>query len=129
MYIFCARDLSSLIRRSEELRLIHGCKIARGAPKVSHMLFADDCYFFFKAIESEARVIKNIIKCYEELSSQAINLNKSTITFSPNTTEENRGAICEILELDESLSQGKYMGLSMTVGRKKNEVLNFLSDV
>ncbi|WOG90771.1 hypothetical protein DCAR_0310016 [Daucus carota subsp. sativus] len=128
IYILCAEGLSSIIKRNEEAGLIHGCSVARGAPAISHLLFADDCYFFFKAIESEARVMKNIIKRYEELSGQAINFQKSTITFSPNTSQVNREAICGILEVSERSTPGKYLGLPMDVGRRKNEVFNFLSD-
>lgn len=128
LYILCAEGLSSIIRKNEEVGLIHGCKIARGAQAVSHLLFADDCYFFFKAKESEARVMKSIIQRYEMLSGQAINFNKSIITFSPNTPDESRQVMCGILEIEERPEPGKYLGLPMTVGRKKNEVFSFLSD-
>lgn len=47
VYIMCAEGLSAIIRRNEEVGLIHGCRIARGAPTISHLLFADDCYLFF----------------------------------------------------------------------------------
>ncbi|KAL8125864.1 hypothetical protein AgCh_013243 [Apium graveolens] len=126
IYILCAEGLSSIIKRHEDVGLLHGCSIARGAPTISHLLFADDCYFFFKA--AEARVMKRIIKRYEELSGQAVNFNKSMITFRPNTSAENRELICGILEVQESRIPGKYLGIPMAVGRKKNEVFNFLSD-
>lgn len=46
IYILCPEGLSAMIRRNEAASLIHGCIIARGAPVISHLLFADDCYFF-----------------------------------------------------------------------------------
>lgn len=46
LYILCVESLSAIIRRYEETGLIHGCKIARGDPSVSHLLFDDDCYFY-----------------------------------------------------------------------------------
>lgn len=128
IYILCAEGLSSIIKRHEEMGLIHGIKIARRAPSVSHLLFADDCYFFFKAVETEAHVMNRIIKRYEDLSGQSVNFSKSLITFSPNTSPAIRGQICGILEVRESEAPGKYLGLPMAVGRKKNEVFNFLSD-
>lgn len=76
LYILCTEGLSAIIRRNEEVGLLHGCIIARGAPAVSHLLFADDCYFFFRATESEATTMKNIMQRYEDLSGQAINLTK-----------------------------------------------------
>jgi hypothetical protein len=44
---------------------------------VSHLLFADDCFLFFKAKENQAQVMKNILNTYEAASGQAISLPKS----------------------------------------------------
>lgn len=49
IYIVCAEGLSAIIRRPEEVGLLHGCSIAKGAPKISHLLFVDDCYFYLRA--------------------------------------------------------------------------------
>lgn len=90
IYIFCANGLSAIIRRNEEVGLLHGCIIARGAPSISHLLFIDDCYFFFRSTKSEANVIKRILNRYEDVSGNIINKAMSTITFSPNTKEVNK---------------------------------------
>lgn len=58
----------------------------------------------------------------------AININKFVIAFSPNTLEENRRLICDVFRVTESQSPGRYLGLPMTIDRKKNEMFNFLSD-
>nr|DAD38904.1 TPA_asm: hypothetical protein HUJ06_013226 [Nelumbo nucifera] len=58
------------------LCLISGCRICRDAPSVSHLLFADDSFFFFKVEEMECNAMKNILKVYEEASGQAINFQK-----------------------------------------------------
>lgn len=50
-----------------------------------HILFDDDCYFFFKATKTEASVMKVVLR-YENVSGQAINFNKSSVIFSQNTT-------------------------------------------
>lgn len=94
LYILCAEGLSSILRRSEEAGIIHGCTIARNAPPISHSLFADDSYFFFRASESEATSMKNILLRYEKISGQAINFNKSNVVFSKNTTTENIDVVC-----------------------------------
>jgi hypothetical protein len=59
LFIICAEGLSSLIRDAQERHVISGTSICRGAPPVSHLLFADDCYLSFKANESQAQVMKN----------------------------------------------------------------------
>lgn len=72
--------------------------------------------------------MKNIIQRYEMLSGQVVNFNKSAITFSPNTAAPMRETICDILEVNENRNPGKYLGLPMEVGRRKNEVFSFLND-
>jgi len=51
--------------------------ICTGGPIISHLLFADDCFFFFKACEREVAIMNNIFSTYEAASGQAINLQKS----------------------------------------------------
>lgn len=79
LFIICAEGLSSLIRQAEESETISGTSICRGAPLVSHLLFADDCFLFFKAEENQAQVMKNILNVYEAASGQAISLPKFLI--------------------------------------------------
>lgn len=111
LYILCAEGLSAIMRRHEGVGLIHGCAIARGAPVISHLLFADDCYFFFRATETEAGTMKRILQRYEMVSGQAINYNKSSVTFSPNTNVEDRVRVCSVLAVQEVNLPGKYLGI------------------
>lgn len=128
LYIMCAEGLTGIMRRYETDGLIHGCKIARGAPSVSHLLFADDCYFFFRAIQSEAMMMKDILDKYQHISGQMINTNKSSISFSPNTKLEDRNEVCSILQVQETEAPGKYLGMPMRLGRNKMETFGFLID-
>lgn len=128
LYILCAEGLSSIMRRYEDVGLIHGCSIARGAPAISHLLFADDCYFFFKATGGEATSMKNILTRYEAMSGQAINLQKSAVVFSPNTRDDDRVQVCNILQVREESTPGKYLGLPMFIGRNKSRVFKFLTE-
>lgn len=61
---------------------IHGVKEYRGASQVSHLLFADDSFFFHRATNSEWKKLKGIFQNYENVSCQAINFNKFGIFFS-----------------------------------------------
>ena len=49
LFIIGSEGLSALFRHYEKTGLIHGCSVARGAPKISHMLFANDTYIFCQA--------------------------------------------------------------------------------
>ncbi|XP_074356529.1 uncharacterized protein LOC141696263 [Apium graveolens] len=122
----CAEGLSSIIRRNEDASLLHRCTIARGAPTISHLLFADYCYFFFKASGAEASVMKRILNRYENISGQRINYAKSGVTLSPNTNEESRLEVCTHLGVSDQQNPSNYLGMPMLVGRKKNETFSFL---
>ncbi|XP_074346866.1 uncharacterized protein LOC141685674 [Apium graveolens] len=127
LYILCVEDLIGILRKYEDTWLIHGCKVARGAPSISHLLFADDYYFFFRAMQTEANIMKSILQRYERLSRQLINYNKSEITFSPNTCIDVRFSVCQVLGVRQTNKPGKYLGMPMCVGRSTNEVFGFLS--
>ena len=68
LFIICVEGLSSLTRKAEATGTIHGVKICNNAPIVSHLLFADDCFLFFRAEPSEAMVMKNILEVCESAS-------------------------------------------------------------
>jgi len=65
LFIICAEGLSSLIRDAEERCVITGTSICRAASPVSHLLFADDCFLFFKAEADQAQIMKDILTTYE----------------------------------------------------------------
>lgn len=46
VFILCSEVLSGLCKSAERKGLIQGVKAARGCPRVSHLLFADDTMFF-----------------------------------------------------------------------------------
>ena len=73
---------------------IHDCNIARATPSISHCFFRDGSYFFFKAYPRECRYIKDWLRHYEEASGQRINLDKSTVSFSPNVPEATKAELC-----------------------------------
>lgn len=63
--------------------------------------------------------MKLLLNRYAEISSQLINFNKSLVTFSTNTKEEDRREVCEQLGVEEKPQSGKYLGLPMRIGRNK----------
>ncbi|XP_024039551.1 uncharacterized protein LOC112098152 [Citrus clementina] len=128
LFIICAEGLSSLIRNRERAGFIHGVKVARSAPAVSHLFFADDCFLFFKAHHNEARIMKSLLAVYGAASGQKVNLNKSSISFSANMDEDSISQVCGILEVPFTGNQGTYLGLPSQFGRKKSVVFNFIKE-
>jgi hypothetical protein len=46
LFILCNEGSFALIRRVEENRDIHGCKVCRTTPSISHLYFIDDSFMF-----------------------------------------------------------------------------------
>ncbi|XP_024042043.1 uncharacterized protein LOC112099165 [Citrus clementina] len=126
LFILCAEGLCALIRKNERAGLLHGVKVARGAPVVSHLFFADDCFLFFKATNSEAHVIKRILEVYGQGSGQMVNFSKSSISFSSNVKEDVNEQLCHILEVNTTANHGTYLSLPSFIGRNKKEVFSYI---
>lgn len=93
LFILCAEGLTALLKRAEARGDIHGIKVSRGAPTISHLLFADDCFLFFRATSRECEMIRDALNVYKAASGQAINLSKSEVYFSSNVSRENRDMV------------------------------------
>uniref|UniRef100_A0A803PUJ9 Uncharacterized protein n=1 Tax=Cannabis sativa TaxID=3483 RepID=A0A803PUJ9_CANSA len=52
IFILCVDGLSTLLGKFETKEWLHGCKLANGAIRISHMLFADDSYLYCKGTMS-----------------------------------------------------------------------------
>ena len=73
-----------------------GIRVAPSAPKVSHLLFADDSLLLFKANRENAETVKNVLDLYCRASGQQVNLEKSLIHFAKGCSNaiEVRSRVC-----------------------------------
>lgn len=126
LFILVAEGLSAMFRKYEARGLLHGIGIARGAPKISHLFFADDSFIFFRANLHESQVCKNILDAYASASGQLINFEKSSINFSKNVGEDLRESVGNIFGVRRQGNSGNYLGLPSLVGRNKREILGFI---
>lgn len=60
------------------------------------------------------------------MSGQAVNYGKSSVVFSRNTSLQNRGLVCDRLQVRETSKLEKYLGMPMCAGSNKREVFDFL---
>ncbi|GKV08912.1 hypothetical protein SLEP1_g20481 [Rubroshorea leprosula] len=105
LFILCAEGLTAMIRDAEEQKLLHGIKICRQAPTISHLFFADDSFLFLRATETES---------------------KSSVIFSSNVPQRTQDAISQILCMSASSQPGRYLGLPAFVGRNRTAVFSSL---
>ncbi|XP_058758128.1 uncharacterized protein LOC131631355 [Vicia villosa] len=128
LFILISEGLSALIKGAVAKGDIHGVQICRGAPSVSHLLFADDCFLFCRASISEVTNIMEILKTYEAASGQEVNLNKSEVFFSRNLSIPAQEDIARIMGVRHVLGTGTYLGLPSMIGRSKKATFEFIKD-
>lgn len=63
----CAEGLSAMIRDAESRGDLHGIKISRRAPPITHLFFADDSLLFSKASTQGGDIISQILRDYEQV--------------------------------------------------------------
>ncbi|GAU45522.1 hypothetical protein TSUD_186790 [Trifolium subterraneum] len=66
LFILVTECLTALIHRAVGRGDLHGVRICRGAPEVSHLLFADDCFLFCRANVAEVNELMRILHTYEQ---------------------------------------------------------------
>ncbi|XP_019171492.1 PREDICTED: uncharacterized protein LOC109167042 [Ipomoea nil] len=81
-----------------------------------------------RATAQEASVVKQCLAAYEEMSGQAVNYYKSSICYSKNTRDEQRGEVADILGVVQAPNFGKYLGLPSFVGRNRRAVFSYIDD-
>ncbi|KAM6552991.1 hypothetical protein CsatB_013753 [Cannabis sativa] len=128
LFLVCAEVFSALIRKFEERKWLHGCKVANGAPSVSHMLFADDSFLYCKATNGEMNRVLQLLRMFATATGQRVNFGKSSVFFSTNTSSHLRQAICATLGIHEATEHKMYLGLPSTVDRNKNVIFGYLRD-
>ena len=96
------------------------------APSVSHPLFADDSFLFFRANTIESSRALEILNLNERASGQSVNFQKSSILFSSNTRWETRRAVCGMLNVTEALDTRFFLGLPAAVGRDKRAIFGYI---
>jgi hypothetical protein len=121
LFLLCAEGLSSCLKHVEEIGGIEGIKVCRGAPSVSHLLFADDSLVLLKADLNNAISLQQVLDSYCANSGQLISVAKSSIFFSPNTPVEVKVEICNTLNINTEAISDKYLGLPALVGADRSD--------
>lgn len=128
LFLVCMEGLTALINDYERRNLVAGIKVARGAPVLTHMFFADDSYIYCKANADMTEQICQMLRVYEKASGQKINQAKSSVFFSSNTNSEVKEVICQTLGFHEADGNTTYLGLPNCIGRNKSAIFGYLKN-
>jgi hypothetical protein len=128
LFILCAEVFSGLIKKYHDHGKLHGISIARNAPALSHLFFADDSMVFCMANKTEAGHIMDNLEEYQSISGQKINLQKSEMVFSPKLLQSIKTEFQTYMPIQVSDNISKYLGLPTHVGKSKNQIFNFIME-
>jgi hypothetical protein len=101
LFLLAAEGLSCLLKHAMSIGSLGGIKVAQTAPKINHLLFADDCLLFCKASAQEAESLKIVVQKYCSASSQRINNVKSSIYFGKKVSAAIRLEMMHTLDVQQ----------------------------
>ena len=128
LFLLCTEGLNGLIKKAELDGDIHGFSLCRRGPKLTHLLFADDCLLFCRATIKECGMVLDILNAYEEASGQKINKAKTALFFSKATDAAMKNNIKEAWGVPEIMQYEKYLGLPSFVGKGKKASFNYIKE-
>lgn len=128
LFLLCVKGLSAILRDEMKMGKIKGVLVCRGAPQISHLLFADDCIIFCRATMDEANRVSKVLKDYEEASGKKLNKEKTSLFFSKNTEREIKDGIENLFDAQVIQQHEKYLGLPPMVGRGKEKAFCHIKD-
>ncbi|XP_060974205.1 uncharacterized protein LOC115695408 [Cannabis sativa] len=91
LFILCSEGLSAILSNYQRRGLLRGLAIARNAPSISYLLFADDSILFCSADSTSCAALNQALTLYSKASGQMIILIESPTLFIPGITNGFRG--------------------------------------
>ncbi|XP_021841161.2 uncharacterized protein [Spinacia oleracea] len=128
LFLFCMDILGRMLTLGQDIKLFQGIKLARQAPKVTHLFFADDAMVFFRSNETSCASIGGILDRYCRISGQQLNLAKSFIKFSPNTSLPDQQLFKSILRMPQVVKFGNHLGVPIDLIGSRRSHFNYLID-
>ncbi|KAA3488442.1 reverse transcriptase [Gossypium australe] len=128
LFLLCGEGLSTLLRLRESSDAIRGTREVRGAPRVTHLLFADGSLIFGDATAMGTSNVLKVLQLYAKCSGQLVNFEKSSVFFSSNVDMRNRLDVGRILGIRHADNLEKYLSLPCMVGQNKKWAFASLRD-
>ncbi|KAL6228109.1 hypothetical protein ACLB2K_002063 [Fragaria x ananassa] len=128
LFLLCAEAFSRLIMEAEARGHLHGVKIYPRAPTISHLLFADDSFVFFRATEEECETVREVLLKYEMVTGQQVNFQKSCVSFSRNVTLKQQVELATKLGVTRVPKHDKYLGLPIEVIYSKEVAFGYVKE-
>ncbi|XP_060969810.1 uncharacterized protein LOC133037014 [Cannabis sativa] len=126
--LVCAEGLTSLIKRDIGRGTISRLQCGRRGPVISHLLFANDCFFFLEASVASCVRFRETLHQYENASGQLVNLRKLAVCFSSSIPLDFCEYLAHILGVPLVPCHDKYLGLPCFAGKSKSGLFQSIKD-
>lgn len=128
LFLLCAEGFSALLEHKAVQGYLHGIRVCPEAPRIHHLLFADDNLLFGSATTEECVYLQSVLRDYELASGQKINFFKSEMVFSKIVPPALGQALGLFLGVVVVAKHEKYLGLPTFIGRKKIETFGYIKE-
>uniref|UniRef100_A0A803QFT6 Reverse transcriptase domain-containing protein n=1 Tax=Cannabis sativa TaxID=3483 RepID=A0A803QFT6_CANSA len=79
LFLLCSEGLAAALCIQEQLGSFNGISIARSAPAILHLLFADDTLLFAKATQSSCNALQAALQLYNQATRQRVNFDAADL--------------------------------------------------
>ncbi|KAJ4789072.1 RNA-directed DNA polymerase (reverse transcriptase)-related family protein [Rhynchospora pubera] len=117
LFILCMDVLSRMLDFYAGREYISGIRVARSAPKLTSIMFADDLVIFGEASVQQATRTQEILDIFCQMSGQRIGHDKSSVWFSRTTSQQLRQCIMRILNARPGEDLHIYLGVPVRASR------------
>ena len=125
IFILCIEFLGrELVIQSKNRKNHLGMQTHRHGPRISFLMFANDCIILAKASQKACSNINKILHIFYAMSSQLVNFCKSSVQFSNNIQGAMKRRLREALNISMSNSINKYLGCPIIQGRVKRSTFS-----
>jgi hypothetical protein len=79
-----------------------------------------------RAQKDDARELQRILDVYKRASGQVINRDKSSVLFSPNTSQVDKDEVRAELCITQEAKSEKYLGLPVSIGKSRKKAFEYI---
>lgn len=115
--------------RGFDYHVEEGVAVCRDAPRISHLLFADDSIIFCRTTAEEGSRVLKVLADYEGDSSQKLKKEKTSLFFSKNTRREVQEQVKSQFGAQIIKHHERYLGLLPLIGKGKKKAFNRIKDL
>lgn len=126
LFICVVEAFIGLIDVAAQLGSIRGIQIARSAPVITNLCFADDTMIFCEATPEYAVNLRHILDAYARVSGQVINFAKSSMVFSLGILAAKRDEIALILGVQVVDKLDKYLGMPSVIEKSTQQIFSVI---